>query len=557
MEFRLVPLVFATCLSASAGAQIGGEWSQRSQLQENLPAGAKFGYSLYGLADVDGDQIADHIVGAPEDSPGSVIGAGSVFVYSGVDGQLLHYFTGSGAYSICGVSVAATDVDGDGRADIIAGAPDSYSSPHPGTVFVWSGATGQLIYHISPPAASSYGSEIAVVSDRDGDGIDELLIGCPGFTVSGMPFAGVVDLRSGATGNLLYRWTGNEERDNFGLSVAEIDDLTGDGIPEFAFGAPTVDFVFREGTVRVVDGASGDFITEFTVTTHGPDQQFGADLAYPGDVNGDGVGDIIVGASISNYKQGRVYAMDGASMFANVIHDIPGQGPNDFYGESVSAAGDVDQDGCADFFGGAAQAKYNNLTRPGYIDLISGRTGELMQRWQGVGDFDHLGEVAMAGDLNYDGDPEYLFGAWLQDGGAGYVNIVGLDGYLRPNSNELSISGGNAVDFILDFPVSEAGQGYIMLCSLAGVGSTIAAGLEIPLIQDQLLTDMMNGWSPQVLADGRGDLDVFGDAYAILSVAPAMNALIGRRLYVAAASYERGSLIGRVSSISRSILIVP
>jgi hypothetical protein len=532
---------------------VGGDWDERRLYQEPLPASSWFGNDLCGQADINFDGIPDQVIGAPTDDPGGMADAGSVFVYSGSDGALLHHFTGSHPSAVLGWSVAATDLDGDGYADILAGSIEGIGSAYPGTVYAWSGATGQLLYEISLPNATNYGESLAVVADRDQDQIDDILIGCSDTTVNGMSYAGIVELRSGADGSFLHRWLGSNSFDNFGAAVTELGDLNGDGVGEFAFGIPGWDLIFREGAVKVVDGATYQDLTSFTILHYGSDQQLGMAIANPGDVNNDGVGDLLVGATASGSGyQGRAYIIDGASHLQLIMHEVIGRGSNDFFGESLCGAGDVNQDGFEDFLVGAGASSSGGGNGRGYVDLYSGRDGSLMKSWDGAADFDHMGRVALAGDINGDGDEEIMMGAWLQSGGPGYVSIVGLDAFLAMDSRKLSMSAGAPITLEVDFPDTEAGQSYSFLMSYTGGGSSIVGGIEVPLASDNLFRAMLRGWYPPILGDTRGTLDLQGDATTDLQAVPALVSMLGRRLYLCVISFDAATMSARRTSTLRS-----
>lgn len=556
MHLQLSASVLAAVLIAPGvpAQTVGGAWAERGTYVENLPAGASFGYAMDGRADVDGDQVADLVVGAPGDAPSGMPGAGSVFVYSGASGQLLHHFPGPHAYASFGRAVAAADLDLDGHADIVVGSLEQPGSPNPGAARVYSGRTGLLLYAVGPTAAEPYAGALAVVADRDLDGVQELLIGTGDAPVGGNPFTGTVELRSGATGALLHRWVGPNFQDNFGASVTELDDLTGDGVGEFAFGIPGYDLINREGAIQIADGASYAVLRTFTVTWHGPFQQLGACVANPGDVNGDGVGDLLAGATASglNYT-GRAYVFDGASGFQYALHDIPGRAGVDFFGESLAPAGDVDQDGCDDFLVGASSGLSGAA---GYVELYSGRDGSPMRDWTGAAG-DRLGRVQLAADLNDDGDPEILLAPGTSNAGPGFVRVVGLDGFLRVGARAWPAGTSASIPLQLDFPASEAGMRFVLLASLDGVGPTTVAGLQVPLSPDSLFQRMLAGWTPPLLVAARGTLDAAGDGQSALVSTQLPSAAIGRTIYLAAATYDPLTSLGRLSSVSRSIVVVP
>jgi hypothetical protein len=139
----------------------------------------KLGRSVAGAGDLNGDGYADFMAGIPGGYP-----AGRVEVYSGIDGQILHTLEGTVGGGYFGMSVAnAGDVDDDGVPDIIVGAPSYYpgASAPKGHVQVFSGADGSVLHTITDLSnASLFGQSVAGVGDVDADGHADFLVGAPG-----------------------------------------------------------------------------------------------------------------------------------------------------------------------------------------------------------------------------------------------------------------------------------------------------------------------------------------------------------------------------------------
>ncbi|MBI3811090.1 MAG: FG-GAP repeat protein [Nitrospirae bacterium] len=121
------------------------------------------------LGDVNGDGVPDVIVGSPHNSPNGVSDAGSVYVYSGSNGSLIFKINGLVAGAELGTSVALIgDINGDGREDFAAGAPRQGG----GAVYVFSGATGQVLYTIVNGLSNdNFGFSVSSAGDIDGDGM--------------------------------------------------------------------------------------------------------------------------------------------------------------------------------------------------------------------------------------------------------------------------------------------------------------------------------------------------------------------------------------------------
>ena len=251
-----------------------------------------------------------------------------------------------------------------------------------------------------------------MLGDVNGDGRVEFIVGAQGADPGGQSSAGSAYVYSGADGSLLYRKDGAARNDFFGGSVATAGDVNGDGKADFIVGAQIDLLGLNPGRVCVYSGADGSLLYQKDAAA--AFDEFGSSVSAAGDVNGDGKADFIVGANGTdaggNQDAGSAYVYSGAN--GSLLYQGDGAVAFDQFGFSVSTAGDVNGDGKADFIVGAATASTGGKVSAGSAYVYSGADGSLLHQKDGAAAGDIFGvSVSTAWDVNGDGKADFIVGA--------------------------------------------------------------------------------------------------------------------------------------------------
>jgi hypothetical protein len=311
------------------------------------------------------------------------------------------------------------DVNADGVADFAVGAPGS------DRVDVYSGATRTLIRSIVDPEnqpGNDFGFALANVGDVNADGVADLAVGargvegsfplpCPFPPCNAPPSQGRAFVFSGATGALIRKLSpADTEFLAFGYALAGLGDVNGDGVPDIAVGAPT-HLNNKFGQVYAFSGANGSILWIAKESAQAL-ASFGSSLASVADLNGDGRRDVIVGAFFHDIDPGpgttlvgRAYLLSGASGAEIRHHDNPLGASGQNFGFSSSALGDQTGDGVEDYA----------ISDPGAarVHLFNGATGALLGTiaTPGTSTDDFGADIATSEDRDGDGKRDLWVGA--------------------------------------------------------------------------------------------------------------------------------------------------
>ena len=319
----------------------------------------------------------------------------------------LYVFQGSGAGVNMGYGArGAGDVNGDGYDDIISGAPYGDIPALSGRAFIYSGEDGSLLYTLTGPASGDwFGVSVAGVGDVNADGYDDVVVGAP-FTTNGNAYVftggpGPHPITIGA-GSAFYSFTGQVAGDGFGWSVEGAGDFNDDDRPDLIVGAPYT----PTGRAYVYSGLTGGLLDFFS--GEGSGDEFGQWVSGAGDVNNDGYGDVIVGGYLNDSAgdaAGRAYVFSGID--GSTLHTFTGEGPSDWFGYSVSGAGDVNGDDYDDVIVAAPvdDAKSTESRRAYVFSGIDGATLYTLFAEEAGG---FLGSVGSIGDVDGDGVDDLL-----------------------------------------------------------------------------------------------------------------------------------------------------
>jgi Tol biopolymer transport system component len=337
--------------------------------------GDQFGVSVGTAGDVNGDGFSDVIVGANFNDAGGT-NAGRAYVYYGGPGADTApdlTLTGEVTLDSFGFSVGmAGDVNGDGFSDVIVGAPlSSAGGADAGRAYVYFGGPGaDTVVDLTltgEDLGDYFGWSVGTAGDVNGDGFSDVIAGAmfndAGGTNAGRAYVYYGGPDADAVADLTL--TGEAPGDYFGMSVGTAGDVRGDAFSSVMVGAPLSSAGGASaGRAYVYHGSLGtDAVADLTLTGEAVGDQFGYSVGTAGDVNGDGLSDLIVGAPWNDAggtdageptDTGQAYVYYGGPGADTVVDlTLAGEAMGDQFGWSVGTAGDVNGDGFSDLIVGA------------------------------------------------------------------------------------------------------------------------------------------------------------------------------------------------------------
>jgi hypothetical protein len=568
------------------------------------------------VGDFNGDGFEDVISGAPLNTQIASQGGGAVIVQGGLNESLVtpgysgmgqvtgRYLYANLANGWAGFSVAGVgDMNNDGYMDVLVGMPrnpsDATTSGQAFLVYGKKNAGGSLDEYqkeivalagtsaalkITLPAAGAGGGfSVSSAGDVNGDGWTDLIVSSHFEDVGSLSKAGksyviygsaaLSALQTVSTANVggsvagftISGWQDGEES---GTSVSSAGDFNGDGKADLLVSAYFSDITrANSGTTYVVLGKTGNTAVDLNaiknntggyaiVGENGTDYS-GVSVSSAGDVNGDGLGDIVIGAIVAsvsapNRYSGKTYVVFGRST-ANAAIDLAtiasGASTGGFAiisnvageqsGHSVSSAGDINGDGLMDIILGAPNNSVDGSGNTGQSYVVYGKTSttnvNLSDIVNNIGGFAIVGEggedlsgysVGAAGDVNGDGLADLIVGAPGYDAVHGAVQTGRSYVILGAKTN--AFKAGSFVDNIgtsgNDTVTSTGGQTLVGGSTSAGTGNDTFTsngadvllggnGADVFILNQSTITALQNvfgtGGNTAQLAriDGGGGLD--------------------------------------------------
>ena len=454
----------------------GGECSIDPEASDVVLWGAatgdEAGISVSGGGDLNSDGYDDIVIGAKHESTSATQAGAAYIVYGGADlpeemtlDAADVFLTGENSADKAGRTVQIVpDVNGDGAADLLIGAPswDTATKAEVGRMYIHfgggsSGSLSDADVLVKGQNGANYLSLGMTGGDLNGDGEGDVLVGAPGNDIGGSNrgtiyvMYGPVSAGEVNAGDMSDYITGESNADEVG-SVLDMFDHNGDGIDDLIVGAPKSDEGGTgAGSVYIVNGPVTGALSlesaDLQYTGESAADKFGTSVSSVGDLNDDGLDDLIAGApgdDAEGPEAGAAYVIYGGAEAGGAMDDddiyavkVTGEDSDDQFGGNVVGDGDIDDDGNGDimvsatFSGGEAKLGSVYIMYGPFEGSLSAADADV--RFEGSTDDDKLGNsLSFAGDVDGDGNTAVLIGAAQKDttgvdaGGAYLMLDIGL-----------------------------------------------------------------------------------------------------------------------------------
>jgi hypothetical protein len=373
----------------------------------------RLGGSLAALGDIDGDGVPDFAAGATEHAAAGL--AGKVVLFSGKDGGVIRTLRSKDSLSFFGQWVAnAGDIDGDGANDVLS--CDSYH------VQLQSSRTGEVLGVVRDDAFSERISLIGA-GDVNGDGIPDFAIG---NTKPLFSHYSSVRVLSGKDMEALWTKQAAHRDDSFGMVVAPVGDLDADGVPDLAVTRNSSPADDRHGIVEFLSGQDGSLIRESSLKAPEDRFGGNIEVLTDVDGDGmQDLAISASGYSLRGYRwAGKVdlySARSGESIWSRSGQNFERGSTmgGDNFGAQCARSGDVDGDGFEDLLVLSPRNGFAGLDTP-WVHLLSGKSGNVLTAYDRDSKTSQFGQALSAlGDIDGDGRPEFLIAApeWTLDQG--------------------------------------------------------------------------------------------------------------------------------------------
>ncbi|MCP5022118.1 MAG: hypothetical protein GY930_10100 [bacterium] len=401
-----LPLLSVALLTLPAFSQS----LEQTRAPGTLPGPTGLGTQVTRLGDTNGDGFEDFAVWGLQNQFPQI---GIAYVRSGEDGSVLHSaIVGGGVEHFANALAATGDLNGDGVQDFAMGGWRMVGATAQRFVRVFSGTNSSPLYTIpyDPslfPAGDgmSWGTTIAELDDLNGDGVADIAIGAPieGYLA---PSSGSVYLHSGADGSPLLRVPTPGDAMRFGRAVVPLGDISGDGIGDCLVSAPDTDI---HGAVYAISGSNGSKLYE----VHGffDGESFGNHITSLGDVDNDGFADFAVGTyrgTLGATSHARLEVYSGVT--GNPIYNMEYANQGTLFIVDMAPTADANGDGVPDLLLGT-RSTLGTYPGLGLTLHVSGTDGTVIDSQPADAKDQSIESLATLGDLNGDGSPDWVIGS--------------------------------------------------------------------------------------------------------------------------------------------------